>query len=145
MRTSLGDSPVWSVLLPDNTIRLPGRGLGGARRLRRVVVSAPQGATWTMAGAPWTHGRIVHRGTSFDAYVVHSYVTYPRDMPVVVASKDAAVLRYVVTSVLSVPPGAGRIPSMVLTSGLRLLRLPIMWTCAAAVRVAGTVLVGRSG
>jgi hypothetical protein len=34
---------------------------------------------------------------------------------------------------------------MVLTAGLRLLRLPIMWTFAAFVRAAGVVLVRRAG
>ncbi len=76
---------------------------------------------------------------------MHSYVAYPDEMPILIAGKDAAVLRYVADSVLSVPPGAGRIPSMIFTSGLRLLRLPIMWSIAAVVRVTGMVLVGRSG
>ena len=145
MRNVLGDSPAWSVLLPDDTIRLSGRGHGGARHFRRTVVSVPPGRTWTIAGAAWTLGRNLQLEDTSNAQVVHTYVTYPRDMPVVIASKDAALLRYVADSVLSVPPGAGRIPSMVFTSGLRLLRLPIMWTCAAVVRAAGTVLVGRSG
>jgi hypothetical protein len=143
VRNALGDSPVWSVLLPDDTIRLPGRGRR-ARRLHRVVAAVPQGRTWAIAGPPWSHRHNVHRAAKSDADVVHTYVTYPRDRPIVIASKDPVVLRYVATSVLSVPPGAGRIPSMVFTSGLRLLRLPMMWTLAAVVRAAGTVLVGRS-
>lgn len=137
MRNALGDSPAWSVLLPDDTIRLPGRGHGA----RRAVVSVPKGRTWAITGAPWSHGH----NTNSDTDVVRSYVTYPRHTPVVIASRDAAVLRYVATSVLSVPPRAGRIPSILFTSGLRLLRLSITWTCAAALRAAGTVLVGRSG
>jgi hypothetical protein len=144
VKNALGDSPAWSVLLPDDTIRLPGRGRG-TRRFRRTVVSVPKGRTWAITGAPWAHGHNVREDSNSGSPVVHSYVTYPRDMPVVIASRDTAVLRYVAASVLSVPPGAGRIPSMVLTSGLRLLRLSIMWTFAAVVRVAGTVLVGRSG
>jgi hypothetical protein len=144
MRNVLGDSPAWSALLPDDTVRLAGRGPGGARRFRRIGVSVPEGRTWTMVGAPWTHGRNPPAGTTSNAQVVHSYVTYPREMPVVIASKDAAVLRYVANSVLSVPPGAGRVPSMLFTSGLRMLRRPIMWTFASIVRAAGTVLVGKS-
>ena len=144
MRNALGDSPAWSALLPDDTVRLSGRGHGGARRFRRGVVSVPEGRTWTMVGTPWTHGRNAHGDTTSNAHVVHSYVTYPREMPVVIASKDAAVLRYVANSVLSVPPGAGRLPSVVFTSGLRILRRPILWSFASVVRAAGTVLVGRS-
>jgi hypothetical protein len=30
---------------------------------------------------------------------------------------------------------------MITTSGLRLLRLPMMWICAAVVRAAGIVLI----
>lgn len=120
MTNARGDSPAWSVLLPDDTIRLPRRG-HGPKRFRRMV-------------------RL--RGSSSATDVLHSYVTYPRDKPVVIASKDAVVLRYVATSVLSVPPGGGRILSVVFTSGLRLLRLPIMWTFATVFRAAGTVLVG---
>lgn len=145
MKNALGDSPAWSALLPDDTVRLAARGHGGARRLRRIGISVPEGRTWTMVGAPWTHARNAPGGTTSNSQIVHSYVTYPREMPVVIASKDAAVLRYVANSVLSVPPGAGRVPSMIFTSGLRMLRRPIMWTFASAVRAAGTVLVGKPG
>jgi hypothetical protein len=140
----LGESPAWSALLPDDTIRLVGRGHGGARRFRRTVGAVPPGRTWTIAGAPGTHRRNLHRDELSEAHVVRSYVTYPRDVPIVVASRDAVVLRYIADSVLSVPPGAGRVPSMVFTSGLRVLRLPIMWSLSAVVRATGGVLVGRS-
>jgi hypothetical protein len=145
VKNALGDSPAWSALLPDDTVRLSGRGHMGVRRFRRAVVSVPQGRTWTMVGGPWTHGRNAPEGTNSNAGVVHSYVTYPRETPVVIASKDAAVLRYVATSLLSVPPGAGRVPSVVFTSGLRMLRRPVMWSVASFVRAADTVLVGKSG
>jgi hypothetical protein len=32
---------------------------------------------------------------------------------------------------------------MIFTSGLRLLRFPMMWICAAVVRAAGVVLIGE--
>jgi hypothetical protein len=140
--TALGESPVWSVLLPDDAIRLPDRRLGVARRFS-VVTPVPQDRYWTMTTSPWTGASREERVTCSDAQVVHSYVTYPRDAPVLVASKDEAVLRYVTTCVLSVPPGAGRIASMIFMSGLRLLRFPMMWICAAVVRAAGVVLIGE--
>ncbi len=145
MRRAPGDSPAWSALLPDDTIWLIGRGHQGARRVRRAVASVPPGRTWTIAGPPWGSRRNSHRDQGSQAHAVHSYVAYPYEKPMLIASKDAAVLRYVADSVLSVPPGAGRIPSMMFTSGLRLLRLPLMWSFAAVVRVTDMVLVGRSG
>jgi hypothetical protein len=139
-----GDSPAWSALLPDDTIWLLTRGHQGARRFSHGAASVPDG-NWTIAGSPSAYRRSSHRDQRSLAYDVHPYVTYPYLQPIVIASKDTAVLRYVADSVLSVPPGAGRIPSMMFTSGLRLLRQPIMWSVAAVVRATGTVLVGRSG
>jgi hypothetical protein len=140
-----GDSLAWSALLPDDTIWLFGRGHRGARRFRRAPASAPPVGNWTIAGPPSAYRRNPHRDLISHAHAVHSYVAYPYERPILIASKDAAVLRYVADSVLSVPPGSGRIPSIIFTSGLRLLRLPIMWSFAAVVRATGTVLVGRSG
>lgn len=140
--TAIGESPVWSVLLPDDAIRLPGRGIGVARRFN-VVTSAPPDRAMNMTGA--ANARRDELVTDSGAQVVHSYVTYPRDAPVLVASRDADVLRYVTSCVLSVPPGAGRMSSMIFTLGMHLLRLPIMWTCAAVVRAAGVVVIGEWG
>ena len=145
MRTAPGDSAAWSALLPDDTIWLSGRGHHGSRSLRRAVASVPPGGGWAIAGAPWACRRERLGDQSSEADGQHSYVVYPSERPMLIAGKDAAVLRYVADSVLSVPPGAGRIPSMIFTSGLRLLRLPIMWSLAAVVRATGLVLVGRSG
>jgi hypothetical protein len=145
VRSAPGDSPAWSALLPDDTIWLFGRGHQGARRCRRAVASVPPGRTWTIAGPPWAFRRNSHPDQTSEAHAVHSYVAYPHENPILIASKDAAVLRYVADSVLSVPPGAGRIPSIMFTSGMRLLRLPLAWSFAAAVRATGMVLVGRSG
>jgi hypothetical protein len=78
------------------------------------------------------------------SHALQSYVAVPFERPTVVASTDGAVLRYVADSVLSVPSGVGRIPSMLFTAGLRLLRRPTMWTLGAVVRAGGVVLVGRS-
>lgn len=144
MRTAPGDSPAWSALLPDDTIWLLGRGQHGSRRLRHAVASVPPGGNWAIGGPPWAYRRNPLADDGSEAHVVQSYVVYPHETPILVAGNDAAVLRYVADSVLSVPPGAGRIPSMIFTSGLRLLRLPIMWSFAAIVRATGVVFVGRS-
>ncbi|MGH3283764.1 MAG: hypothetical protein ACRDPD_03605, partial [Streptosporangiaceae bacterium] len=69
--------------------------------------------------APWT--ALVPAGR---------YVAVPRRRPLIVASWDRAVLRYLADSVLSVPPGAGQVVSMVLTAGLRMLRYPGSWLLA---------------
>lgn len=52
------------------------------------------------------------------------YLVVPsRRRPLIVASRDPAVLRYLAASVLSVPPGTGQVLSAVLTIGLRAFRL----------------------
>lgn len=51
------------------------------------------------------------------------YIAVPsRRRPLIVASRDPAVLRYLAASVLSVPPGTGPVPGMLVTIGLRALR-----------------------
>jgi len=67
-----------------------------------------------------------------------------RQRPLVVASWDPAVLRYVAGTVLSVPPGGGQVRSAVLTGGLRLLRFRAPWLLAAVLRAGGAVIVGRA-
>ncbi|MGH3222739.1 MAG: hypothetical protein ACRDPY_29270 [Streptosporangiaceae bacterium] len=77
---------------------------------------------------------------------VRAYIAVPsRRRPLVVASWDRAVLRYLADSVLSVPPGAGPVLSMVVTAGLRMFRYRAPWLLAAALRMGGAVLVGRPG
>jgi hypothetical protein len=71
------------------------------------------------------------------------YVGVPRRRPLIVASWDRDVLRYLADSVLSVPPGAGPAVSMVVTVGLRMFRYPASWLLAAVFRMGGVVLVGR--
>jgi hypothetical protein len=77
---------------------------------------------------------------------VRAYIAVPsRRHPLIVASWDRAVLRYLADSVLSVPPGAGPVLSMVVTAGLRMFRYPASWLLLAALRMGGAVLVGRPG
>jgi hypothetical protein len=54
------------------------------------------------------------------------------------------VLRYLADTVLSVPPGTGRVLSAVLSIGLRMLRFPGTWRIAVVFRAGGAVLVGRA-
>jgi hypothetical protein len=51
------------------------------------------------------------------------YIAVPsRRRPLIVASRDPAVLRYLAASVLSVPPGTGPVLGLLLTIGLRAFR-----------------------
>ena len=93
-----------------------------------------------MAGPPWA----VLRARDTGQPEVLRYIAVPaRQHPLLIASQDRATLRYVADAVLSVPPGAGPLPSMLLTAGLRLLRLRPVWMLAAGLRLGGVVLVGR--
>jgi hypothetical protein len=123
-----GDA-AWAALLPGETVWLPR--LPGRRR--------PGGAaSFAAPAAPWSLRRRPGRG-------IQAYVAVPsRQRPLIVASWDPAVLRYVADTVLSVPPGTGQVASAVLTLGLRLLRYRAPWLLAMALRAGGAVLVGRS-
>jgi hypothetical protein len=144
VRSAPSDSPAWSALLPDDSIWLFDPRHQGARRFRRAVASVPPGRTWTIARPPFASRRSPYREQGSQAHDVHTYVAYPYEKPMLIATKDAAVLRYVADSVLSVPPGAGRIPSIMFTTGMRLLRMPLTWSIAAVVRATDMVVVGRS-
>jgi hypothetical protein len=134
----------WEALLPGGTTWCPGPSRFAARRLRRVLPGLPAGSIMAAPALPWAFRRY-REGVSGRA-ALRAYVAVPsRRRPVLVASRDPAVLRYLADSVLSVPPGAGPLASMVLTSALRLLRFPGSWMLAAAAGGAGVVLVGRSG
>ena len=123
-----GDA-AWAALLPGETVWLP-----RLPRRRR-----PGGtASFAAPAAPWSLRRRPGRG-------IQAYVAVPsRQRPLIVASWDPAVLRYVADTVLSVPPGTGQVASAVLTLGLRLLRYRAPWLLAMALRAGGAVLVGRS-
>jgi hypothetical protein len=125
--TAPADDAAWAALLPGETVWLP-------RPPRR----SGTGAGFAAAAAPWSLRRRSGRG-------MKAYVAVPsRQRPLIVASWDPAVLRYVADTVLSVPPGAGQTVSAVVTIGLRLLRYRAPWLLALALRAGGAVLVGRS-
>ena len=120
------DDAAWAALLPGGTVWL-------SRPPRRAGTATGFAA----AAAPWSLRLRPGRG-------VRAYVAVPsRQRPLVVASWDPAVLRYIAESVLSVPPGAGQVLSAVLTVGLRMLRYRAPWLLAVALRAGGAVLVGR--
>jgi hypothetical protein len=121
------DNAAWAALLPGGTVWLP--------RPPRGAAAAPGFAA---AAAPWSLRTRPGRR-------VQAYVAVPsRQHPLVVASWDRAVLRYLADTVLSVPPGAGQLVSAVLTVGLRLFRYPGPWLLAILLRAGGAVLVGRA-
>ena len=122
------DDAAWAALLPVGTVWL-------SRPPRR---SAAAVAGFAAAAAPWSlRSRPGRR--------IRAYVAVPsRQHPLIVASWDRAVLRYLADTVLSVPPGAGQVLSAVLTVGLRMLRYPGSWLLAIALKACGAVLVGRA-
>jgi hypothetical protein len=121
------DDAAWAALLPGGTVWL-------SRPPRRTGAAAGFAA----AVPPWSLRLRPRRG-------VRAYVAVPsRQRPLVVASWDPAVLRYIADTVLSVPPGAGQVLSAVLTVGLRMFRYRAPWLLAVALRAGGAVLVGRS-
>jgi hypothetical protein len=123
------DDAAWAALLPHGTVWL-------SRPPRR----GGPAAGFAAASAPWSlRARPRHpRGT-------RAYIAVPsRRRPIIVASWDPKVLRYLADTVLSVPPGTGPLLSLVLTTGLRMFRYRGSWILAAAFRVGGAVLVGRA-
>jgi hypothetical protein len=124
--TAPADDAAWAALLPGGTVWL-------SRPPRRTGTATGFAA----AAAPWSLRLRPGRG-------VRAYVAVPsRQRPLVVASWDPAVLRYIADSVLSVPPGAGQVLSAAATVGLRMLRYRAPWLLAVALRAGGAVLVGR--
>ncbi|MDA8321616.1 MAG: hypothetical protein M0030_17670 [Actinomycetota bacterium] len=90
---------------------------------------------------PWTARRANRRA---DGRAARCYVAFPSaGQAIVIASRDRAVLRHAAGSLLTPPPGTGRLMSVVLTAGLRLLRWRAAWDAAAACRAAGLVTVRR--
>jgi len=128
MTATAADDAAWTALLPGGTVWLsgpPGEAAAATGFARAV-------APWSLRSRPGGHG-------------VRAYIAVPaRRRPLIVASWDRAVLRYLADAVLSVPPGAGQLLSMAATAGLRMFRYPGAWRCAAMLRAAGAVLVGRT-
>jgi hypothetical protein len=126
---SPADDAAWAALLPGGTVWL-------SRAPRRSGSPAGASAGFAAAVAPWSLRSRPGR---------RAYIAVPsRRRPLIVASWDRAVLRYLADSVLSVPPGTGPVLSMVLTAGLRMFRYPALWLLAVMLRAGGAVLVGRA-
>src|SRR4029079_2407467 len=97
------DDAAWAALLPGGTVWL-------SRPPRRT---GPQvtAASFDTAAAPWSL-------RSRPECHLRAYIAVPsRRHPLIVASWDRAVLRYLADAVLSVPPGVGQGRSMILTAG----------------------------
>jgi hypothetical protein len=139
MMDAPGDSATWATLLPDDTTWLSDhRKLAAGHRLHRAMADFPSGSCQAIVASPWAFTRSRRDKPG----VRRTYVAFPScQKPILVASRDAVVLRYIADSVLSVPPGTGRFSSMLMTACLRLFRLRATWTIAALLRVAGVVLV----
>jgi hypothetical protein len=143
-RDPAGYSAAWAAFLPAGAAWLPGNHgrprRAAARRLGPALAGLPEEARLAAAASPWA----LRQARELGGATVMAYIAIPsRRHPVLVCSGDPAALRYVAESVLSVPPGAGPVPSMVLTAGLRLLRLRPVWMLVAALRAGGVVLVGH--
>lgn len=140
MTDTADDSAAWAALLPSAVSWLPGSGRQSARRIGQAMADLESGRCLAVAASPWS---LPGAARGAEPFTMRRYVAFPsRQRPVLIASRDAAVLRYIADSVLSVPPGAGLCASVTLTAGLRLLRFPIVWNVAAMMRAAGLVVVG---
>lgn len=125
----------WAAVLPPGTVWLP------SRRGRASRPGPPAGSSLAAMAPPWALRRDRDAG---DPAAPRVYIAIPsRHAPMLIASQDPPVLRYVADCVLSVPPGTGPVLSMIMTAALRLLRLRAAWMMAAAVRAGAVVLVGR--
>jgi hypothetical protein len=142
MSTVAGESAAWAALLPAGTVWLPRRRGDAARRLCRAMAGQAAGLSLAVAASPRA---LCRTADASQKGAPRTYVAIPSQRrPMLVASQDPAVLRYVADSVLSVPPGTGPVLSMILTVALRLLRFRPAWMLAAAVRASEVVLVGRT-
>jgi hypothetical protein len=122
-----GTAAAWRALLPGGTVWQPGpRPAPGC-----AVVSRP-----------WALLRGARRGGPGGA---RAYLPVPSaQQPVIVASWDKDVMRYLAGAVLSVPPATGPVLSLLLTAGLRLFRHRAVWFLLAARPGGGMVFVGTA-
>jgi hypothetical protein len=124
------DDAAWAALLPGGTVWLS--------RPPRRSDTVGSSAGFAAAVAPWSLRSRPERR-------IRAYIAVPsRQRPLIVASWDRAVLRYLADAVLSVPPGTRPALSMVMTVGLRMFRYPGPWLLAVMFRAGGAVLVGRA-
>ena len=142
MKPVTSEAAAWTAMLPSDAIWLSGR-RSQPRPPAGVTSDQMLGPAVAVVAPPWAlHGRSADSGQAG----AMAYIAVPtRQHPLLVASRDPEVLRYLADSVLSVPPGATAFPSFVLTVGLRLLRYQTAWILAAVVRAADVVRVRRTG
>jgi hypothetical protein len=129
MTGAAGPADAWRALLPDGTVWQAGPRVAPGR----AVVARP----WAL---------LLRRARPGRARVARAYLPVPSPrQPVIVASWDADVLRYLADAVLSVPPATGGALSLLLTAGLRLLRHRVVWFLLAARPGGRMVFLGRGG
>jgi hypothetical protein len=140
--TTGGDAAAWQALMPTDITWLGPRRLRRGEPIRHQLSGLPSGAPAGVARRGWLVGS-TRRLRKTGVVDVHTYLALPScRRPVIVADRDPALLRYVGEALLSVPPGAGPLMTLVGTIGLRLLGLPGGWVLARAV-LPGGAAIGR--
>ena len=145
-------STAWAAVLPPGTSWLPRQRAG--RRRHMGIQSGVTGPTAAAPGEPLAQAvppwSLAGSSGSVPAAAgtagLRSYVAVgSQQAPILISSRDPAVLRYVAGSVLSVPPGAGTAASLIATAGLAALRFRLAWNVLALARQARLVVVRWSG
>ena len=136
------DAAAWQALVPADITWLEPRWLRRGPPLRHQLSGLPSGAAVGRARRGWlvgSAGALRKSGVGN----VHTYLVLPScRRPVIVADRDPALLRYISEALLTVPPGAGPVMSLVGTAGLRLLRLSGTRALALAL-LPGGAAIGR--
>lgn len=136
---SAGD-PQWATLLPVDPRWVVVRRLRPGPSLYTGVTTAPSGTVlgvawprWRLAGRRW-RGEV--RPGARQLLAIPSAVA-----PLILMSPDREAWEYVRSSVLTVPPGAGPVKSLLFTAALTLLRLPGTWPITARFLLARIEIV----
>ena len=142
MSDTAAPSAAWAAVLPPGTSWLPRRRTRGPR-LTGVASGGTPGEPLAQPVPPWSlagsSGSVASAARTAD---LRSYVAVgSQQAPILISSRDPAVLRYVAGSVLSVPPGAGTAASLIATAGLAALRFRLAWNLLALARQARLVVV----
>jgi hypothetical protein len=137
-----GDAGAWQALLPGDIAWLGPRRPRRGKALRHQPPNLPSGAVAGVARRGWLVGSVRHLRKAGMADI-HTYLVLPScRRPVIVADRDPALIHYISETLLTVPPGAGPVASLLGTIGLWLLRLPGSGALAGAL-LPGGVIIGR--
>ncbi len=134
MTQLFGTSETWAILLPADTVWID----RGKQQPTETSVEHPRSTHTAVIGSR----RTLRRRSGKDAAGCRTYIAFPSyEHPLLVTNQDSAILRYLTDSVLSTPPGIGRVPTFLLTIGRRLLRRQSAWMLATWFSTAGVVSV----